>query len=319
MTGRVHVVAAVLRDASGRVLLAQRRAGSHLAGLWEFPGGKVEDGEGPVAALARELHEELGVDVDPATVTPLHRVPWHYDGQRPILIDAWEVGAFRGEPHGREGQGVRWREITDIIPDEMPAADWPLVAALRLPRELVVSPEPASDPSGWLRQLHATVASGARLVLMRSKRIDGDALARIAAEALAICRSAGARLLLSDHADIARRLGLDGVHLSSAGLRALEAAHGGLPSAMWLGASCHDADEIASAERLGCDYVSLAPVLPTTSHPGALPLGWERFEELARATAMPVFALGGMSPSALAVARKRGGFGVAGIGAFWRM
>lgn len=316
-SGRVHVVAAVLRDRLGRVLLAQRRAGSHLAGLWEFPGGKVEPGEAPVAALVRELHEELGVDVDPATVTPLHRVPWHYAGQRPILIDAWEVGAYRGEPHGREGQGVRWQELDDIALGDLPAADWPLVAALRLPRTLVISPEPAEDPTDWLRQLQATVTAGARGVLLRSKRLQGDALARLAREARTLCRAAGVRLLLSDHTRLAVDLELDGVHLSSAALRALPSLRGALPASMWIGASCHDADELALAQSAGCDYVSLSPVLPTASHPGAATLGWERFEALARESSLPVFALGGMSPSALASVRGRGGFGVAGIGAFW--
>ncbi len=316
-SGRVHVVAAVLRDSRGRVLLAQRRAGSHLAGLWEFPGGKVETGESPVAALVRELQEEVGIAVDTATVTPLHRVPWHYDGQRPILIDAYEVGAFRGEPHGREGQGVGWREVAGIAASDMPAADWPLVMTLRLPRELVVSPDPMGDPERWMSELHASIAAGARLVLLRSKKLAVDALARLAADAHALCAAAGARLLLSDHPDLALALGLDGVHLSSPGLRALGAPHGGLPATMWLGASCHDADELARAERAGCDYVSLAPVLPTTSHPGAAPLGWERFEALARSTPLPAFALGGLTPSQLSEARARGGFGIAGIGAFW--
>jgi 8-oxo-dGTP diphosphatase len=313
------VVAAVLRDPLGRVLLAQRRVGSHLAGLWEFPGGNVEAGEDAVAALVRELHEELGVGVDAASVTPLHRVPWHYDGQRPILIDAYEVGAFDGAPQGREGQAVRWQALDAIAPAELPAADGPLLTALRLPRELAISPEPADEPATWRARLQATTEAGARLLLLRSKRLAGDALVSVVADARERCRNTGARLLLSDHPRLARELGLDGVHLSSAELRRLATPRAGLPSSMWLGASCHDAEELALAERAGCDYVSLSPVQPTASHPGVAVLGWQRFEDLARSTPLPVFALGGMAPAQLDTVRARGGFGTAGIRAYWRI
>ena len=87
---RIHVVAGILRDAHGRVLLAQRGAGKHLAGLWEFPGGKVEADEAPLAALRRELHEEVGVDVDRAE--HLVTVPWTYP-EKHVDLEVWDVGA----------------------------------------------------------------------------------------------------------------------------------------------------------------------------------------------------------------------------------
>src|SRR5688572_32259365 len=95
---RVHVVAGVLRDVRGRILLARRTAGRDLAGAWEFPGGKVEPGETPEAALARELEEELGIRIGAST--PLIRVPQAYAHKR-IVLDVRVVATFDGTAHGR--------------------------------------------------------------------------------------------------------------------------------------------------------------------------------------------------------------------------
>src|SRR5215468_605564 len=101
----IHVVAGILRDEHGRVLLAQRPQGKHLAGLWEFPGGKCEPDEAPAAALRRELHEELGVEI--GATEKLIAVPWRY-AEKAVRLDVYLVHDFAGTPHGREGQSLRW-------------------------------------------------------------------------------------------------------------------------------------------------------------------------------------------------------------------
>jgi 8-oxo-dGTP diphosphatase len=123
----MHVMAGLLLDSLGRVLLAQRLPGKHLAGLWEFPGGKLEPGETPLAALARELREELGITVLHAE--PLIRVPWRYD-ERELLLDAWRVGHWGGEPQSLEGQALRWRLPEQIDPVMLTPADGPILRAL---------------------------------------------------------------------------------------------------------------------------------------------------------------------------------------------
>jgi 8-oxo-dGTP diphosphatase len=123
----MHVMAGVLRDNRGCVLLAQRPAGKHLAGMWEFPGGKVEPGETPIEALSRELHEELGVTVVQAV--PLIRVPWFYD-QRELLLDAWCVEQWEGEPESLEGQPLQWQLANEIDPATLTPADGPILQAL---------------------------------------------------------------------------------------------------------------------------------------------------------------------------------------------
>ena len=123
----VHVMAGLLLNTAGHVLLAQRPAGKHLAGLWEFPGGKREPGEAPLAALARELHEELGITTQHAS--PLIAVPWAY-GERELLLDAWCVDAWDGEPQSMEGQALQWLFPEQVDLALLTPADCPVLRAL---------------------------------------------------------------------------------------------------------------------------------------------------------------------------------------------
>lgn len=126
----MHVMAGVLLDAAGRVLLAQRPVGKHLAGLWEFPGGKIEPGETPLEALARELREELGISMQRAE--PLIVVPWIY-GECELRLDAWRVHAWLGEPRSLEGQALQWQLPEQVDMMVLTPADRPLLQALRKP------------------------------------------------------------------------------------------------------------------------------------------------------------------------------------------
>jgi mutator protein MutT len=128
-----HVVAAAVIDAQGRVLIAQRPAGKHLAGGWEFPGGKLERGEERRAGLSRELREELGIAI--SKPRPLIRVQHTYDFGS-VLIDMWVVRHYEGEPRGLDGQALRWVTQGELEAVELLPADGPIVAALRLPERL---------------------------------------------------------------------------------------------------------------------------------------------------------------------------------------
>lgn len=309
----LHVVAGVLRDARGRVLLAQRRPGKHLAGSWEFPGGKVDEGEAPVDALARELREEIGVVVESAR--PLMGVPHAYPGQH-VLLDTWLVGAWSGSPRPHEGQRLAWVEIDALERIEMPPADRPVLKALRLPdRCLVTPPTSPSEAATLLAGIDAACARGIRLVQLRQPAWPRDALARVAREARETCRAHGARLLLNGDWALASVLGLDGVHLPARIAASLERRP--LPPPAIVGVSCHDAAGLAQAERLGADYATLSPVQRTASHPGAATLGWERFAELVAETTVPVFALGGLAAEDLETAHMSGAQGIAAIRGLW--
>jgi 8-oxo-dGTP diphosphatase len=127
---RVHVAAAVIRDNSGNILIARRADTQHQGGLWEFPGGKVEADESVETALARELHEELGIVVGAAR--PLIKVRHDYPDKQ-VLLDVWEVSAFTGEPHGAEGQPLAWVSARELSSYEFPEANRPIVAAAGCP------------------------------------------------------------------------------------------------------------------------------------------------------------------------------------------
>ena len=129
----IHVVAAAVTDEAGRILIAQRPPGKHLAGGWEFPGGKLEAGESRRAGLARELREELGIII--AWPRPLIRVRHTYP-QGEVLLDMWVVYHYRGEPKGLDGQAIRWCTQDELEEVELLPADGPIVAALRLPEKL---------------------------------------------------------------------------------------------------------------------------------------------------------------------------------------
>ncbi|HVJ62097.1 MAG TPA: Nudix family hydrolase [Tahibacter sp.] len=311
-TDMIHVVAAALVDAEGRVLLAQRPPGKHLAGYWEFPGGKVEPDESPLAALRREIREEIGVDVGDAQ--RLIAIPWRYPGKT-ILLDVYRVDEFHGVPHSCEGQPLKWVPLTSLDPDEMPAADHPVIHALHLPPTYLVTPEPGTDEAAFLDRLDAALDRGVRLVQLRAKALDDARLQPLAREALRRVRAAGGQLLINGRFDLVEELGLDGVHLTSAQLRRLDERP--LSRLRWVAASCHDAEELALAQKLDVDFVVFGPVAATASHPGATPVGWDAFERFCAASTMPVYALGGMREHDIDRARVLGGQGVAAISGLW--
>jgi len=146
----VHVVAAAVIDAANRVLIAQRPPGKHLAGGWEFPGGKLEPGEERRAGLARELNEELGIRI--GSPRPLIRVRHAYP-TRDILLDMWVATSYSGEPRGLDGQALRWCTQDELSSADLLPADKPIVKALRLPERLTV----ASSPH-WIVRRAAAIA-----------------------------------------------------------------------------------------------------------------------------------------------------------------
>ena len=123
------VAACALVDVDGRVLITQRPAGKTMAGLWEFPGGKVEDGESPEATLIRELKEELGVDTSASCLAPLTFASHAYDDFH-LVMPLYVCRRWQGTPTGREGQALKWVRANNLRAYPMPPADVPLIAAL---------------------------------------------------------------------------------------------------------------------------------------------------------------------------------------------
>ena len=304
-------MAAVLRDRQGRVLIAERPVGKPLAGFWEFPGGKLEAGETPFAALRRELHEELDIGVEHA-----HRLQRysHTYPERQVRLDVWRVTRYAGIPRAREGQALAWARPDEMGRWRLLPADGPIVAGLKLPPFLLVTPEP-DDQAGFLAGLKRSLEAGVDFVQFRAPRLDAGRYALLARQVVDLCHGYGARVHLNADPAIAHESGADGVHLSQARFR----SQGGRWAArgLALGLSCHDAMEVSAAMGQRPDYITLGTVEESASHPGAKPIGWTRFAELAALSSVPAYAIGGMRVEDLERAQASGGHGIAAIRALW--
>ncbi|NKI35884.1 Nudix family hydrolase [Wenzhouxiangella sp. XN79A] len=309
---RIDVAAAVIRDAEGRVLVTQRLPGRHLAGQWEFPGGKIEPGEAPNRALARELAEELGIEAGP--MRPLVSVTHEYPATT-VRLRLFELHSYAGTPEGREGQALQWVDVDRLRELDMPAADRPLVRLLQLDAHYSISPSPGTfaDPERFLAGWQACLDAGFRLLRLRLEA--DEHVAESLVEAIAErTRAAGARWLVSGALDRVCDWPADGVHLSTRQL--VESHRRPIDADRLLAASCHDLEEIRMAADLDADFVTLAPVAASARRPGVLPLGWHDFERVVRHSPLPVLALGGLEPDDWGHARAAGAFGVAGVRAF---
>ncbi len=307
----VEVVAAVIRDVRGRILLARRTEGRDLAGLWEFPGGKREPGEGAQAALARELREELGIDARIGDA--LIRVPQAYPHKR-LSLDVYEVERWSGPMRGLEGQALAWVPPHRLIGYAMPPADRPVVAALQQPPAYLVTPTPGDDDTRWLASLQAALATGVTRVQLRGPGLDPRRWSALVAQAVRLCRDAGAEVLINGDRELAAAH-QTGLHLRASQLR--DQTHRPVPDGLCLAASCHTLDELQAAQALGCDFAVVGSVAATPTHPDAPTLGWAGFAQLREQVSLPLYAIGGLGPLDLGDARRHGAQGIAGIRAFW--
>jgi len=310
---KVHVAVAAISNECGEVLIARRPEHVHQGGLWEFPGGKLEAGESVSEALRRELAEEIGIIARSAR--PLLRL--HYDyPDKSVLLDVWLVSQFSGSPHGREGQPVRWVPSHELGEYDFPSANRPIVTALQLPTAYLITPSPGADIERFLTKLETSVQAGIFLVQLRAPELSTQSYAALAREVLPVCQQYGARLLLNSDPVWVERVGAHGVHLNSQRLKALPSRP--LGKGLWAAASCHNAEEIAQANRLELDFAVLGPVLTTQSHPDAAELGWKKFRQLTDVANFPVYALGGMAADHLPTAYEHGAQGIAAIRSLWR-
>ncbi len=305
-----EVVAAILTQPDGSVFLASRPEGKAYAGYWEFPGGKVEPGETLDAALARELHEELGIGVTRAHrwITRVFVYP-----HATVRLNFFRVFEWQGEPHPHEGQLFSWQQPDAVTVSPLLPANFPVLKALTLPPVYAISHAEALGAEFFLARLEAALQNGLRLIQVRDKSFDEAVRLQLAREVVRRARPYQARVLVNGSAELALAAGADGVHLDSSALVVLARR----PDVEWVGASAHDDAELARAVELGADLVLLSPVLPTLTHPGAATLGWERFSRWAAASPIPVYGLGGLTREDVRLAIGHGAHGVALLRAAW--
>jgi 8-oxo-dGTP diphosphatase len=291
----IDVAAAVILRPDGSFLMARRPPGKLYAGYWEFPGGKIEPGEAPAAAIARELHEELGIDIGAACpwITRVFEYPHGVVHLRFFRIFEW-----RGEPHPREGQDIGWQTLDKLVSGPMLPANAPVLASLALPWEYAVTNASQTGEARMLAQIQRRLEDGLKLIQVR----EPVEAVRFTEQVIALAHRHGAKVMTkTPHA------GADGVHFTAAQLMALEER----PKHGLAAASCHTRGELERATQLGMDFAVLGSVKDKAA------LGWGRFAEIAAWAAIPVYAIGGLTPADLDEARRAGAHGVAMIRGSW--
>jgi 8-oxo-dGTP diphosphatase len=253
----INVGVAVVRNESGHVLLAERTPRQIAAGFWELPGGKIEAGETPARAAARELAEETGIVAN--SLRPLITYDHAFPTKR-VRLHIFDVTSWQGAPQGREGQRLAWADpaapaVAPILP-----SNTRVLTALGLPPAMEIV-ELAGSASSLLARVRTALLSGARLIQLHGERLAPDQKVAIARRVCGMAREFGAKTLLAGSALEAGRAGADGLHSSASALRALPAR----PHALLWSVAVHDAQDLARAEALGADLAVMT--LPDRGSP----------------------------------------------------
>ena len=310
MTGRdaiqgsdaVEVAAAVIQRPDGAFLLAQRPPGKVYAGYWEFPGGKAEPGEPAARALVRELHEELGIDVETAYpwITRVFTYP-----HATVRLNFFRVTRWQGEPQPKEDQAIAWQRLGGELVSPMLPANAPVLASLALPVEYAVTDATRWGAGAMLERLERRLRQGLKLLQVREPGLAASELKTFQEEAIARARRHGCKVMLkSVHP------GADGVHFTAAELMRLS----GKPDIGLVAASCHTREQLERAMQLELDFAVLGPVKEKAS---SIPLGWERFAAIVRGSTIPVYAIGGLTRADMEDAWRAGAHGLAMIRGAW--
>ena len=311
----VHVAVAVIQDSHGQYFIAKRPLESHQGGLWEFPGGKVENNETVLDALKRELYEEVGITLIHAD--PLIKIHHNYT-DKSVLLDVWKVDDFSGTAFGKEGQETCWINKDELSSYDFPVANLPIIKSLQLPDQYMITGEFA-DEVELLSRVNAGLKKGIKLIQFRSHHISEENYFHYAKKIYALCKKENAVLLLNtsieNYNNHKAHEFSHGLHLTSKEFEFFSS--GLLDDDLLISTSVHDQRELLSAESENIDFVVLSPVNRTLSHPNSPPLGWVSFKELTNKSNIPVYALGGMTEENMEVSKVNGAQGIAAIGAFW--
>jgi len=327
-----HVAVGVIFR-NNNILISKRKKTAHQGDLWEFPGGKVEANEAALQALHRELHEELGIIVEQAQ--PLISIPFHYsnkaentqstediqDSSVRVLLDVWVISHFSGRPFSKENQPIKWVNKNQLKNFSFPAANKHIISALSLPDSYVITPDidvsDANTKAQFILDFKKICQQAYSLIQLRFKKTCPDItliqeLCQIAltSQIKLQLNSSLIELYSTEYCQL-------GIHLTSEDLFNKKLSPLEINKSAYYSASCHNLDDVIQANKRGLDFIVISPVNKTKSHPQAIDLGWEQFEELSKQAQMPVYALGGMNFEDIEKAKLYGAQGIAAISAFW--
>ncbi len=299
----IPIVVGAIFNAKNQVLITQRHQNTHLGSFWEFPGGKVEVDENSWQALKREMLEEVGISIQSGykKIALTHHYP-----DRSIHIQLWKITAFDGTPTPKEQQKMIWCNLNQLSEFAFPAANKSLIQSLKLPDYYLIV-----DEKNCVERVSNAVKNGISLIQLRADQLDFSRYSALVATILPLCHAHQAQLIINRPLDEALDIPADGIHLKSRELMQLSSRP--IPNTMLCSAACHNPQELAQAEKIGVDFITLSPVNPTQSHLHATPLGWDIFQQWVDVCNLPVYALGGMQTGDLSTAKEFGAQGLAGI------
>ena len=291
----IHVAIAILLH-QDKVLVGWREAKQHQGNKHEFPGGKVEQGESPLAACRREIYEEVGIGLQYWHAFDVIRHEYDDVIVNLHLFHAIVPSALLNEIQ----QPWRWYSRDELLSLNFPKANQAMIKRLHWAHQIKISDRLNALDALKLDQLMYWRVEGTQAQIIEISGLSVEKLSKLIVN-----------IELYQQLNSIQQQAISAIHLKQSQVMAL--MQGDLITGKRYIAACHDLVSMKQAEKVGCDAILLSPVLATETHPEARALGWEQFKNFAAQVEIPVFALGGMQTGDLLTAQQQGAYGIAGI------
>ena len=291
----IHVAIAILLH-QDKVLVGWREAKQHQGNKHEFPGGKVEEGESPLAACRREIYEEVGIGLQDWHAFDVIRHEYDDVIVNLHLFHAIVPSALLNEIQ----QPWRWYSRDELLSLNFPKANQAMIKRLHWAHQIKISDRLNALDALKLDQLMYWRVEGTQAQIIEISGLSVEKLSKLIVN-----------IELYQQLNSIQQQAISAIHLKQSQVMAL--MQGDLITGKRYIAACHDLVSMKQAQKMGCDAILLSPVLATETHPEARALGWEQFKNFAAQVEIPVFALGGMQTGDLLTAQQQGAYGIAGI------
>lgn len=299
MNNLIRVVVAIIRDKDGKILITQRMADRIQPNLWEFPGGKITLYETGLQALKREIFEEVDIKIEKAM--PFMQIYHDYKNYS-VWLDIWQVEKYSGTASGKEGQNIAWVDFEQLNSYDFLEANKHIFKALRLPN-FYLKMQNHYKVEDYLNQIDEAKTKGFEMIELSATNLSPKDYKELIKQSLIKTKELNLRVLLTGGLEkLAEFEQIDGVCLPAGELHKLNARPVSEDKlfCIW----CKDMEDIKLAELLEADFVVLYPLLKDN-----FALGWNKFQQLANSTNLPIYVAGGLDKSMFARVRALGGIG----------